>query len=335
MARYFAYGSNMASDRLAGRVGDVTARGAACLREYRHTFTKYGEDRTGKGNAVADVHGVVWGVVYEVTDQQLAELDEFEGGYRRIEVEVDLDGELVPAVTYTAITPRRGIRPSDEYLSHYERGIREHGIPVEYWENIRPDSSPLGWLVALELCAIVAIGAVTLPVPPALLLVILASVSLWARGRSWTDVGLRATPGWLAPAAMGLVAGVAAQLVISRAAGSSADSAALSQAGLEMVALAVLLSVASAVSAEMVFRGFLFSRLRSVVSGDGADSAALVVSAAAFAWVVAGADLIAFGGAFAAGVGYGILYLANRALILPMAAHIGYAVTGVVLGVFA
>lgn len=328
--RYFAYGSNMSSARLESRVGPVQIVGVGVLDDYRHAFNKHGSDGTAKGNVEPVSGAQVWGVVYELSDDQFEQLDVIEGGYRRIDVEVDVDGETVSAITYTAIAPEAGLRPTAAYLEAYERGIREHEIPPSYWEAIRPRSSATVWIVLAELAVVAAIGAFEFSIPRAVPLLIVASVSLWIRDRSWTQTGLRLDPGWAGLAAAGIVAGAAAQLMIGYAVGAQVDDAALAQAGGTLLATVVMLHVATAFATEMVFRGYLVERMREV---SGSEPIAIAVAAAAFAWVVAGADLVAAVGAVSAAIGYSLLYrAAGRSLVLPIAVHAGFTVAGAVLG---
>jgi gamma-glutamylcyclotransferase len=329
MPRYFAYGSNMSSARLEERVGDVEIEGAAVLRSHRHSFNKHGADGTAKGNIEPEHGSEVWGVVYVLTLTQFEQLDVVEGGYRRVEVSVECEGEVLEAITYTALAPASGLHPTTEYLDHYERGVREHDLPGEYWDTIRPRRSSRSWIVAVELLAIGAVGLIELPVPRAAPLLVLASLSLWIRDRSWTDAGLRADPGWAGLAAAGLVVGAASQLVISIAAGGPVQEQAVAQAGLTAASMVLLLQVAAAFASEMVFRGFLIERLEQVASKD----AAIAISAIAFAWI-AGGGVLAFGGALVAGLGYALLYIAGgRTLVLPIAVHIGFEATAIVIGV--
>lgn len=134
--RYFAYGSNMRRARLEARVGDVIDRGWVTLHHYRHSFQKLGSDGTAKGTIVTATEQKVHGVLYEIDDGQVGVLTECEGGYRRIDV--DLDGAA--AITFEALRLVEGLQPTDDYLEHYFAGMTEHGLPVDYIEIIRRQS---------------------------------------------------------------------------------------------------------------------------------------------------------------------------------------------------
>ncbi|HVH97760.1 MAG TPA: gamma-glutamylcyclotransferase family protein [Enhygromyxa sp.] len=131
--RYFAYGSNMSRARLEGRLGRVVDLGRARCAARRHRFSKLGLDGTGKGNIELAEAELVWGVVYELDAAQLERLTGLELGYRRVELEVEL--EMIGPVrtaSFEALLPTQDLAPTREYLEHYVVGMREHGIPDAY-----------------------------------------------------------------------------------------------------------------------------------------------------------------------------------------------------------
>ena len=81
--RYFAYGSNLCGDRLRMRNKSARLVGTARLDGYRLDFTL--SSLTWRGAAadiVADEGGVVWGVVWELDEEDAASLDGQEGVWR-------------------------------------------------------------------------------------------------------------------------------------------------------------------------------------------------------------------------------------------------------------
>ena len=136
----FAYGSNMDSARLRGRVGDCTALGVATLPQYRLRFHKRSKDETGKCNAhhTGKEGDAVIGVLFEVSEARKPDLDDAEGldkGYREEPIQVTLaDGSKQWAVAYIAeetyIDDR--LKPTAEYRGYVERGAKEHGLPEDY-----------------------------------------------------------------------------------------------------------------------------------------------------------------------------------------------------------
>ena len=153
---YFAYGSNLDLDQMRARVADVRVVGLGLLRDHRLTFPLYSEHWGGGSAGVAHAHGgTVWGVLYELSEQDLQALDRFEGWkgpgdhhnlYERDLTTVELtrpdDGSVprrVRAYTYFART-LNPTPPTRAYLDTMLKGARYHRLPPEYIE----------WLQTLE-----------------------------------------------------------------------------------------------------------------------------------------------------------------------------------------
>ncbi|UCE84864.1 MAG: gamma-glutamylcyclotransferase, partial [Deltaproteobacteria bacterium] len=135
---YFAYGSNMCSARLAERVPDARAVGPAQLPDHRLVLNKPGVDGSAKANVEPQPGAVVWGVTYEVPVSDLARLDRYEVGYRRLPMRVYGAAEAtIDAEIYVAVRTTRDIVPFDWYKRLLLAGAREHGLPVSYVEALR------------------------------------------------------------------------------------------------------------------------------------------------------------------------------------------------------
>lgn len=132
MTRYFAFGSNMSSARLRARVPSARPLGAGMLEGWRFACNKRGRDGSGKANIVAREGERVWGVVFEVAAPALADLDRFEGGYRRIEVEVTTAGEPVHCHTYVSGELGEALRLRRWYKRHIVDGAEEHRLPRDW-----------------------------------------------------------------------------------------------------------------------------------------------------------------------------------------------------------
>jgi gamma-glutamylcyclotransferase len=107
-------------------------------------FHKKSRDGSGKANAYATQSDVeeVWGVVYEINENELAALDEAEGkghGYDRREVCVTVPkGDKIVAWVYTANGESidDSLRPYGWYKRFVVEGARQHGLPSPYVESI-------------------------------------------------------------------------------------------------------------------------------------------------------------------------------------------------------
>src|SRR6185503_12243231 len=92
MPVYFAYGSNMSTTRLRRRARSAVVVGRAYLEGYELRFNKRSEDGSGKANALETGRPSdrVEGLLFELTDLDLAELDRAEGrGYARAVARVE------------------------------------------------------------------------------------------------------------------------------------------------------------------------------------------------------------------------------------------------------
>lgn len=137
---YFAYGSNMSSERLRARAPSAISLGKAWLPHYALRWHKLGRDGSGKCNvefAGPDSTEVVWGVLYEIDCRDKPGLDADEGlgmGYDEGIVDIHTDSGVRRALTYTArpdkIDP--ALRPLGWYKEHVLHGAHEHGLPDDY-----------------------------------------------------------------------------------------------------------------------------------------------------------------------------------------------------------
>ena len=141
--RYFAYGSNMSSERLRGRTPSAVSLGRARLPRYALRWHKLGRD--GSGKCDIEPTGVprecVWGVLYEIDFAEKRALDSVEGlgvGYNEHTVSLETDAGVKEALTYMARPDRIDpmLRPLPWYKTHVLRGAREHGLPDEYVQRI-------------------------------------------------------------------------------------------------------------------------------------------------------------------------------------------------------
>lgn len=138
---YFAYGNNMDEETLADRGIEFSRVCTGKARGFRLVFHKPGADGTGKADLQDDRGSVVEGVVYDVPEASLANLDVYEGvergHYRRQAVMVQtLRGEL-ECMAYRAAKFRSGLKPSPAYLKAMLRGAEAHRLSSEYVTFLR------------------------------------------------------------------------------------------------------------------------------------------------------------------------------------------------------
>ncbi|MBP9207607.1 MAG: hypothetical protein KBG28_26820 [Kofleriaceae bacterium] len=188
-------------------------------------------------------------------------------------------------------------------------------------------------LLVVEVAAIVAAVLVPLPVPAVAPLLVVATMSVWARGGSWADTVGSAPTTWWGGAVVGAVALVLALLlmgpVVAEAAGGVIQWSAFPVArghlgGALTVAVLVL---AGAAAAELVLRGWIAERVAGLVGGPPARAAvAAVVVAAAVEVLLTPGGMAARVGAGLSGLAFGALWAGAGGRVAPaLAARLVFA----------
>lgn len=171
MVLYFAYGSNLNQDRLEARVGKVQNLGVGPLKKHVFDYSAgnfAGPNTEGfklRKSFFANVrvpkdwqerqNGRVWGAIYALTQDQLHELDQYEGygrkqGYTRVERYVHISkrfslgspmaGQEVRTWVYMArpdyIWPDAKQYPTAEYMWHILKGAAENNFPRKYVNDV-------------------------------------------------------------------------------------------------------------------------------------------------------------------------------------------------------
>lgn len=193
-------------------------------------------------------------------------------------------------------------------------------------------SRELRALVPVELAAVAAIACVPMPVPRVLPLVAVASVSRWARGRSWGEV---ARPRFAAIAA---AAGVIA-LAIALALGSPVAEAFTGRdvewsqfpvvrgSASSLFAIATVVA-ATIIAAELALRGWIVERALEL----RAPAAAAVLAGALAEAAISDGDLLARLGAAAVGAALGWMYVAGgRSVVAPVCARAAFTLGALLL----
>lgn len=135
MSIYFAYGSNMDPLHMSKRVPAAEAIGPGRLDGFRLTFNVYSTEwEGGAANLELDENAHVWGVLWEVPDDQLSGLDAYQGHptfFRREDVAVLGPSGQVIAWTYRVAHQEGYVRPTDSYLQCLRSAVRINGLPPE------------------------------------------------------------------------------------------------------------------------------------------------------------------------------------------------------------
>lgn len=140
--QYFAYGSNMLTERLRVRCKSATVRCTAAIDGYRLVFTKKSRDGSGKATIYPcrEEGCRVYGVVFDLDESELPTLDRFEGtgrGYDRVEnLRAHVYGMESPLEVITYIAgpgyTDKNLKAYDWYVGLVAAGARQHMLPSEY-----------------------------------------------------------------------------------------------------------------------------------------------------------------------------------------------------------
>jgi len=119
---YFAYGHNTNDAEMRKRLPDAVKVGRGVLRGYRLVMHKYA--------SIEPCEGSMMGVVWDLTPNELKELDFYEEVpfvYKRKKVKIEVDGEEKTAVVYIMTTPLKGV-PSKQYMKWLREGYRKNKL---------------------------------------------------------------------------------------------------------------------------------------------------------------------------------------------------------------
>ncbi len=139
---YFAYGSNMLTERLTApdRCPSAKAVGVAFADGYSLDFSKFSKkDKSGKATLFESPGQLQYGVVFTIKKCDLEKLDDAEGlgkGYDKkdnFNVTLVSTGTIQSTFTYIATynSKHTHLRPFDWYLALVVAGAMQHKLPEE------------------------------------------------------------------------------------------------------------------------------------------------------------------------------------------------------------
>ena len=154
---YFAYGSNLDFGQMQERCPSARFVCGARLKDHCLEFTRKSIKRNcGVADAVFQRGRDVWGVVYEIDQNEMDALDGAEGyrpdrcgnlnAYNRVSCKVikdDEDETPINVEVYFSVRQNNPPSPSREYLEVIVQGAKHWGLPSEYigqLERVKTDT---------------------------------------------------------------------------------------------------------------------------------------------------------------------------------------------------
>ena len=138
----FAYGSNMSINRIRQRAPSAQKIANVYVNGYHFAFNKFStEDLSGKGNIsmTENDQDSVWGVLFNIDDNEIPALDRAEGGYHRIQVTCYVEENspfIAEAYVANANRINNSLRPLDWYKLFVVGGAIENNLPQDYINSI-------------------------------------------------------------------------------------------------------------------------------------------------------------------------------------------------------
>lgn len=143
---YFANGSNLDWTQMKKRCPSTEFVCKAMLKDHRLAFTRLSKDRScGVADVIHDLGKEVWGVVYEIAEQDIGQLDQSEGfnpgrprelnAYVREQCRVYSDGNTEKPLlvsVYIANKQENPPPPNDEYKMLIVSGAKFWHLPEDY-----------------------------------------------------------------------------------------------------------------------------------------------------------------------------------------------------------
>lgn len=145
--KFFLYGDLLNPSQLTRRAPEHQFLHLATLADHTVKFCRWSSQwRCGLASVVHSVGEKTWGGVFELTDEDVAIMDQFEqdvpqGAYRHLQVTVSTEGGEKELVTTYAAKPIGKFKPKDHYLDWVLKGLKQWKFPekvIQQWESYRP-----------------------------------------------------------------------------------------------------------------------------------------------------------------------------------------------------
>ncbi|MEE8493824.1 MAG: gamma-glutamylcyclotransferase family protein [Nitrospirales bacterium] len=145
--RFFVYGDNLNPTQLKRRAPEHQFVCKGYLPDHTLQFCRWSSQwRCGLASVGPSPGEQVWGIILEITDEDLKILDDFEGevvegAFRHLPITViNEEGEKMLVMTHAA-TPIGKFKPKAHYLEWVIKGVNHWKLPeacLESWRSLMP-----------------------------------------------------------------------------------------------------------------------------------------------------------------------------------------------------
>ena len=145
--RFFVYADNLNPTQLEKRAPEYKFLFKAYLPDHTIGFPRFSSQwRCGLASVIPLQGERVWGVVFEMTNEDLKILDQFDGevpqgAYRHLEANVTTEGNQKELVTTHTAQPIGKFKAKEHYLDFVVKGVNHWKLPdecLEMWDICRP-----------------------------------------------------------------------------------------------------------------------------------------------------------------------------------------------------
>lgn len=141
MPLVFTYGPETVQGRMYDRIGPSNCLGSAILRDHELVFDKPNVKNKGEGfpNVRPAEGKQVFGLLFDLTPQQLETYDGFYGGYGKEKLPVVAAGTETPrpATAWVARRTGKNLRPSQHNIDLTIQGMEENGADEAFIEAVK------------------------------------------------------------------------------------------------------------------------------------------------------------------------------------------------------
>lgn len=134
---YFGYASNLDTSTLEGRLQTKPLKiGIGILPHYGFRFNHPNPDGSARANIVPSENESVYGLVFEIKNEDLGYFLSSEPGYDLVEKEIFTKKGRLNALVFISTETREGLFPKEAYWKVILKGGKESGIPETYLAQV-------------------------------------------------------------------------------------------------------------------------------------------------------------------------------------------------------